>query len=411
MHLRITFQIALFDPPAVDALLGQVAKVLTSMAADPAMPLSRLNLLAESDFDLIVPTRGDHRAAPRTFADLLTAARFPGTVAVVDGTREFTYAEVEARSDRLAAELIELGAGPEDVVAVAIPRSAESILAVWAAVKTGAAFLPVDPTYPAARIEHMLSDSGAILGLTLTGHHDQLPGTVLWVDLDEVRPDRPAHPLDVSRIPPESVDGIAYTIYTSGSTGVPKGVLVPHRGLHALAEELRDRARVTSQSRVLHFSSPGFDASVLEYLLAFGVGATMMIVPPTVYGGHELSRIMAEKRVTHAFLSPTALASIDPRDVPDVGCLLTGGEECPPELVKRWAPGHRLLNAYGPTEATVAADMTSDLTAAEPVTIGGPLRGVAELVLDARLQPVPIGVAGELYIAGDGLANDAPPVG
>ncbi|WP_160096626.1 non-ribosomal peptide synthetase, partial [Rhodococcus sp. T7] len=404
LHLRILFQSAIFDIPAVDALLGQIVKVLTSIATDPALPLARLNLLEESDFELIVPARGDHRGSPRTFADILTANRFPSTVALVDGAREFTYAEVEARSDRLAAALIELGAGPEDLVAVAIPRSAESVLAVWAVVKTGAAFLPVDPTYPAARIEHMLADSGAVLGLTRTRHRDELPDTVLWVDLDEVRQHRYARPHGVSRLP-ASVDGLAYAIYTSGSTGVPKGVLVPHRGLNALAQELRDRARVTSRSRVLHFSSPSFDASVLEYLLAFGVGATMVIVPPTVYGGQELSRIMAEEKVTHAFLTPTALASIDPRDVPDVGCVLTGGEQCPPALVQRWAPGHRFLIAYGPTEATVATDMTSDLNAAGPVTIGGPLRGVAELVLDRLLQPVPIGVAGELYIAGDGLAR------
>ncbi|MCQ4122819.1 non-ribosomal peptide synthetase, partial [Rhodococcus tibetensis] len=408
LHLRATYDSAAFDAAAVDTVLGRTITVLSAMAATPSLPLSRLSVLTPEESAALVPARGAAAEPPRTLADIIAevTVHHGDSTALVDGDVQWTYSQLDQRSEHLARVLVDRGAGPEIVVAVAVPRSVESVVAVWSVVKTGAAFLPIDPTYPAVRIDHMVSDSGVTLGLTVSAHLAALPDTVAWTCVDTARKDGGPPPIggrvDTSG---SSVDHPAYVIYTSGSTGIPKGVVVSHRGIDALAHELREGAAVTSSSRVMHFSSPSFDASILEYLLTWSAGATMVLVPPTVYGGEELKRRMLGGGVTHAFLTPTALASLDPAGLEELECILTGGEECPTELVNRWAPTRRMLNAYGPTEATVAANLTHDLVPGATVPIGRPLRGVTELVLDSRLQPVPVGAPGELYVAGSALAR------
>ncbi|MCZ4279035.1 AMP-binding protein, partial [Rhodococcoides yunnanense] len=206
-------------------------------------------------------------------------------------------------------------------------------------------------------------------------------------------------------LPVPSLDDAAYLIYTSGSTGVPKGVVVTHRGLANMATLERERFEVEVGSRTLSFASTSFDASVLELVLAFCGGATMVIAPTDVYGGAELAHLLAEQSVTHAFITPAALASVDPSELAALTVVVTGGDACGPELVERWAPGRSMFNAYGPTEATVFSSVSEAMSVGEPVTIGSPISGSAQLVLDTRLRPVPVGVAGELYLAGPGLAR------
>jgi len=282
---------------------------------------------------------------------------------------------------------------------------------VWAVARTGAAFLPVDPGYPLDRIEHMLTDSGAVSGVTVREHRDRLPAAVTWIVLDDVRDaDRirtqsPGPVTDADRTAPLHESHPAYLIYTSGSTGVPKGVAVTHRGLANLAAEERDRLAVTRGSRVLHFASPSFDASVFELVMAFCAGATLVIAPPTIYGGTELAALLSDERVSHGFVTPTALASMDPLGFESLRTLVVAGEACPPELVARWAPGRRMFNAYGPTETTIMSNISDPLVPGDPITLGAPTRGVAEVVLDSRLRPVPVGVVGELYVSGRALAS------
>ncbi|WFR71258.1 amino acid adenylation domain-containing protein [Prescottella defluvii] len=335
----------------------------------------------------------------------------PDAAAVVfDGTTLF-YRELDTRSDRLARLLIRRGVGPESVVALAVARSLESVTATWAVAKTGAAFVPVDPNYPADRIEHMLTDSGAVVGITTTAHRDTLSASTEWVVLDtddtraRLRNEPAGSVTDTERLRPLRLEDPAYLIYTSGSTGTPKGVVVSHRGLANFAAEQRTRFGVTPHSRTLHFSSPSFDASILELLLAIGAGATMVVAPSSVLGGDELRELLRVHDVTHAFVTPAALASVDPSGLHRLECVVTGGEACPPELVAQWAPGRRMFNAYGPTESTVVASVSEPLAVGVPVTIGRPPMGTSVVVLDSRLQPVPVGVPGELYILGTGLAR------
>ncbi|WP_174187479.1 non-ribosomal peptide synthetase, partial [Nocardia barduliensis] len=326
--------------------------------------------------------------------------------------RALTYRELDEASSRLARYLIRFGVGPGDVVAVAVTRSVESVLGVWAVAKTGAAYLPVDPGYPADRIEHMLADSGAVLGLTVRADRAGLPsGAIEWIEFDSAEHGEriaaePAHSVSyVDRLRPLTEQHVAYVIYTSGSTGRPKGVAVTHAGLASLVQHEVAVRGVTRQSRVTHLCSPSFDFSLIEMLLAFSAGATLVVAPPTVFGGAELADLLRRERVTHLCITPAALESLDPAGLDELRAILCGGERVGAELAARWAPGRSFYILYGPTESTIVATGTAALTADDLSHIGTPVPGMGAHVLDARLRLVPPGVVGELYLSGPALAE------
>ncbi|WP_240952953.1 non-ribosomal peptide synthetase, partial [Rhodococcus sp. IC4_135] len=324
--------------------------------------------------------------------------------------RSLSYAELDEWSSRLARVLIGVGVGPEDRVAISIPRSIESVVALWAVAKSGAAFVPVDPNYPADRVAYMISDSGVSVGLTVEGVRAGLTDSVGWISIDaldvvESLGAVSGEPVSYGeRVRMLRAEHAAYVIYTSGSTGRPKGVVVSHSGLAVLQQEQIRVLSLGSDSRVLHFTTPSFDVSIFELLEAIGAGAVMVIAPSSIYGGPELAELIKAERVTHVGATPSVLASVDPSGLDDVAVVVVAGEACPPELVAKWAPGRHFFNAYGPTEMTIVTNMT-ELVVGEPVTIGGPIRGAVSLVLDARLQPVPTGTTGELYLAGPQVAR------
>ncbi|MFH5230221.1 amino acid adenylation domain-containing protein, partial [Antrihabitans spumae] len=341
----------------------------------------------------------------------LAAERAPSADAVTCEGRKRSYEDLDRQSSQLARMLIGRRIGPEGLVAVALARSIESVTSVWGIAKSGAAFVPIDPGYPEDRVLHMLTDSGVAVGITTAEFRDGLPATVEWIVLDD--PDTSSA---ISKLPDDSIafgdrlsqlraEHPAYVIYTSGSTGRPKGVVVTQAGLGAFCAEQVERYQLTSASRTLHFASPSFDAAVLELLLAIGASSTMVIAPDTVFGGSELAALIAEERVTHGFITPAALASVDPSGLDSVEMIVVGGEACPPELVSRWGSKCRFHNGYGPTETTIMTNISEALQPGEPVTIGRGIRGVSNQILDARLGEVPQGVAGELYLAGPGLAR------
>ncbi|WP_143542259.1 non-ribosomal peptide synthetase, partial [Rhodococcus sp. 1163] len=373
--------------------------------------------LSESERELLVPVRGGVSVVGRLLPEILVSAvDVAGVdgVALVCGGVSVSYGELDVRSSRLARLLIGRGVGVGSFVALGLRRSVESVVAVWAVAKAGGAFLPVDPSYPVDRIAHMLSDSGAVVGITAVEYVSDVGRAgdgVSWIVLDdesivdEVGEFSGGPVSDGDRLGSVRLDDAAYLIYTSGSTGVPKGVVVTHRGLANLAEVERVRFGVTAGSRTLSFASPSFDASVLELLLAFCGGAAMVIVPTDVFGGVELAQLLREEEITHAFVTPAALASVDPAGLDSLAVVATGGDASGSDLVERWAPGRLMFNAYGPTEATVFASLSAPMSPGVPVDIGSPVLGFAVVVLDSRLQPVPVGVVGELYLAGPGLAR------
>jgi amino acid adenylation domain-containing protein/non-ribosomal peptide synthase protein (TIGR01720 family) len=318
------------------------------------------------------------------------AARTPGLPAIRQDDATVRYAELEARANRLAHLLVTLGAGPERIVALLLPRSVDVVVAQLAVLKSGAAFLPIDPDYPADRIAMMLDDAAPVLTIT--------PEMLRSVSLSVM----PTTPPEVEL----SVDHPAYVIYTSGSTGRPKGVVVSHRGLASFSAAEIDRFAVEPGDRVLQFSSPSFDASVLELCMSLPAGASLVVPPPGPLLGEQLASVIERQRVTHALIPPVALATVPLVPLPDFKCLIVGGDACDASLVQQWAPGRRMINAYGPTECTVVATWSEPLVpGSQPPPIGRPIWNTVAHVLDASLRPVGVGVAGELYVSGIGLAR------
>ena len=407
------FAVDIFDRTTVHALAQCLVRVLEAMVSEPTVRVGDIDLLSPIEQQQLVPRTGAPDAAAATLPAMLTAAvaNNPDAVAVVCGDRRLTYRQLDVASNTLARLLLDRGGQPQSSVAVALSRSLESVVALWAIAKAGMVFVPVDPTNPTARIEHVLTDSEAAVGVTVAEFAGVLPGTVPWIALDDpaVEAQMSAYPSSgvtaAERGAPVWMAHAAYMIYTSGSTGRPKGVVITHGGLANLVTEQRSRFGSTPAARVLHSASPSFDASLLELLWAFGSGSCVVISPPAVFGGTELADLVDREKVTHMFSTPSALMSVDPARLETVRYLVVGGEPCPPELVERWATGRTMINAYGPSEATIVANAGDALVAGEPVTIGGPIRGFREVVLDARLRPVPVGVTGELYLSGPGLAR------
>ncbi|MQY17212.1 non-ribosomal peptide synthetase [Nocardia macrotermitis] len=424
LHAEFGYATDVFDESTVRTIAQRFVRLVAATVAAPEAPVGDLNILDARETARLVPITGAPAEPPISLARLLTetAQRVPDSVAVRYLGRDTTYRELDEASNRLARVLIGCGAGPEVVVAVALPRGLDAIAAIWAVAKTGAAYVPIDPGYPPERIAHMLTDSGAMLGLTDAKSHAAMPewpmhrgrhrkGDVDWLLAGspelaaEIMRQSGAPITDVDRHHPLRVAHPAYLIYTSGSTGTPKAVVVTHAGLACLAHEQRHLFGVTNSARTLHFSSPSFDASVLELLLGFAAGATIVVAPAGLYGGSELAELLRTERVTHAFITPAALATVPSEGLDDLEAVIVGGEACPEDLLSVWTAGRRMHNMYGPSEATVAATATGPMVAGQPVPIGMPVRGMRLFVLDNRLRPVPPGVPGELYLSGPGLAR------
>ncbi|WP_230989936.1 non-ribosomal peptide synthase/polyketide synthase [Rhodococcus oxybenzonivorans] len=402
---RVCFEAnpALYEQAEVERLLERFVAYLTDfVGAGADRPVTDLEVLDEAERGVLVPASGPSAAEPTTLAALLTVPEHATHSAIRCGKTDVTYLTLDERSNRLGRRLIERGVGPEDRVAVIASRSVESIVGLWAVAKAGAAFVPIDPGYPAERVTHMLADSAVTLALAVDS--GVVPDGVEWMSL--LDGDGSAAPItDTDRVRPLHVDHPAYVIYTSGSTGTPKGVVVTHRGLSSHAAALRRHYRVTPESRVLAFASPSFDASIHEMLSAFTAGATLVIAPADVYGGDELTALLRRERITHWTVTPAVPAMTDPDGLDDLQVVAVAGDVCPPEVLTRWAPGRTLLNLYGPTEATVWSTSTAPLAPTDAVTIGAPIHGVSALVLDTRLRPLPVGAVGELYLSGPGIAR------
>ncbi|MDM7490525.1 amino acid adenylation domain-containing protein, partial [Rhodococcus sp. CSLK01-03] len=373
---------------------------LGAFARSAERAVGDLPLATPDELAGLVPARGPQADGVCLLADVLTAHAGSDRVAVRDGAVELTYRDLDDRSTALARSLIATGVGPDDRVAVLLPRSAGSVIALWAVAKTGAAYTPIDPATPTLRLTELLRD----VPVAVCGDDVALPDGVTRVDPSDGETS-PA-PFEVGeRVRPLHPDHLAWVIHTSGSTGTPKAVAVSHRGLAGLVATLRARYPADADSRVLHVAAPSFDASLQELLLAFDAGATLVICPPDVVGGPDLAALLREQAVTHAITAPAVLAVTPETDLPALGMLDAGGEALPVDVADRWSRGRTMLNAYGPTETTVLATLSDPLRPGGGVPIGAPVHGVTALVLDARLRPVPVGAVGELYLGGPAVAR------
>jgi amino acid adenylation domain-containing protein/non-ribosomal peptide synthase protein (TIGR01720 family) len=335
----------------------------------------------------------------------------PEAPAILYEGTTLTYSALNGRANRLAHELIARGTGPEDRVGLAVSRTPESVVALLGVLKAGAAYVPLDPEFPGERLAFMARDAGVRLVLAdRAGASLPVEAPILRLDdaaLTAGLAGRPnSDPTDQERLGPLTADHLAYLIYTSGSTGLPKAVTVTHRGIGNMVAAQAASLGVGPGDRILQFASFNFDASVQEIGLALLTGAALVVAPAErLLPGPPLAELVREAGVTVVTLFPTALAAQAAGDLASCRAMIVAGEAVPPALVGEWSKSRRLFNGYGPTEGTVCAIMGELLGEERSAPIGRPIRNSQAYVLDRHLRPVPIGVTGELYLAGVGLAR------
>ena len=346
-----------------------------------------------------------------TFAALFNRALSlnPEGMAVDAHDGQMTYRELDARAEALARALQKAGiGGAEQRIGICVPRSAAMIVALVAVTRTGAAYVPLDPTHPSERLNYLIGDAAPQAVIVSEATREMLPHGPLLIDAAHftVSGSESVEAGTAVRVPwPLPPEGsTAYVIYTSGTTGLPKGTMVTHSGLEALARSQALSWGLRRTSRVLQTASLSFDASVKDILATWWAGAVLVLPSPDRRAGQDLADQMADWGVTHALVPPPVLVGADPSTVPALECLFVGASACPTGLVRQWAVGgRRMVNTYGPTEATVTCLHSHDLDVRmDRIPIGHPIEGMRAYVLDDRLQPVN---DGELYVAGPGLAR------
>jgi amino acid adenylation domain-containing protein len=409
VDIRLEYRTSLFEPSTLVELADHLRVLISAALAGPACPLEDLPLLtpAESERLLAIASTAPPVADRRPVTELIAerAEQDPDAPAVSYRETTLTYRDLDHAASRLAHLLLAHRVRPEIPVGVCLTPSPDLVVAFLGVLRSGGVYVPLDPNQPPARLAWLVGDAGLGLVLADAGTAPGLPATGVPVlrldDLASLAATLPVTPPPVTPSP----DHAAYLSYTSGSTGRPKGVVGTHRGLRNLAEAQRVLLQVRPDDRVAQFHSPGFDVALSELLTALCAGAELRLVPA---GEHEpgagLARALCRHGVTVADLPPVVLAAMDPAELPALRSLTVGGEPCPPDVAAAWGRGRELVNAYGPTEAGVTAT-AGRYSGGPTVPIGRPVSGARGYVLDPRLRPVPVGVTGELYVAGAGLAR------
>lgn len=415
----IEYNSDLFEQATVLRLAEQYQALLAGVVANPDQRLSLLPLLtAEARQQLIVDWNAtDRPLAPAVCLPTLfenEARRRPHRIALKQVARsgraavELSYQALNERANQLAHYLRQQGVGPETLVGVCAERSAAMVVAILGVLKAGGAYVPLAADYPRERLAYMVADSNISILLTQTELLDRLPQGEQVICLDRDWPTISDFPTGNPLCPAVS-DNAAYVIYTSGSTGAPKGVLVSHRNICNLVLAQIESFALAPDCRCLQFAAFSFDAAVSEIFTTLLSGATLVLAPAeALLPGDEFVALLQREAITTITLPPSALLLLDGGQLPALKTVVSAGEACRWEVAERWASGRRLLNFYGPTEATVGCcyeRVDGRRDEAVTVPIGRPIDNMRLYVLDADDQLVPPGVAGELVVGGVGVAR------
>jgi amino acid adenylation domain-containing protein len=401
----------LFDASTIERLSGHFVTLLEAIVANPSERIDQLPMLTEVEQQQLLiewnDTQVDYpqdKCIHQLFEEQVE--RTPDAVAVVFENQQLTYQQLNAKANQLAHYLQTLGVGADVLVGLCVERSLLMIVGLLGILKAGGAYVPLDPEYPQERLQYILDDALVSVLLTQQRIFDRLPQhqaqLVCLDDIWEKIPQNNQHN------PASGVTAfnLANLIYTSGSTGKPKGVMVEHTGLINLAQAQIQTFGLGLDSRVLQFASLSFDASIWEIIMALGSGATLYLgTKDSLLPGTPLIQRLKDDSITHITLPPSALAVLPAEELPALQTIIVGGEACSAELIKQWSVGRNFFNAYGPTEASVCATVAKCTDSGSKISIGRPIANTQIYILDSHLQPVPVGVPGELHIGGAGLAR------
>lgn len=430
---QITYSTDLFDSGAIARMLNHFQTLLESIVVNPKQRLSDLQILTPAERNQIlgefnnlskikpnitsICQEGElkSRKIERCFHQLfeIQVERSPDAIATVFKNQYLTYRELNSKANQIAHYLQQRGVKPEVLVGICIDRSLDAIAGLLGILKAGGAYLPLDPNYPQERLNFMLEDAGISILLTTQQHltrftakappDSQIPNlTVVCLDRDGDAIARESQQNPNSQI---TLENLAYVIYTSGSTGKPKGVLIEHQGLSNLAAAQIETFKLQPNHRVLQFASLSFDASIFEIVMALRSGARLYLATKeALLPGKPLIQFLDDNAISHVTLPPAVLKLLPKAELPALQTLIVAGESCSQDIVKLWAKNRQFFNAYGPTEATVWSSI-AELNEHQKVSIGRPILHTQIYILDQNLQPVPIGIPGELHVSGLGVAR------
>jgi amino acid adenylation domain-containing protein len=408
---RIVYDNSRFAPEPMERMVGHLQNLLTAISENPNQPITELPLLTPQEQQQLLKVWNDTHtdyADNKCIHQLVEeqTERTPDAVAVVFENQSLTYAQLNQKANQLAHYLRELGVETETLIGLSVERSLDMIVALLGILKAGAAYLPLDPEYPPERLRFMVQDSQISLLLTQAVLLDKLPIfqtkilllNELWEKITPYNQENLTGIVNASNL--------ANLIYTSGSTGKPKGVMVEHRGLCNLTYAQIQIFDVTPNSRVIQFVSFSFDVCISEILMALGSGACLYLANKNaLMPGIPLGQQLRNHRITHISLPPSALAALPLENLPSLQTMIVGGEACSPELVKQWSAGRNFFNVYGLTEVSVCSTIAKCTPLNPKITVGQPIANTQIYILDSQLQPVPIGVTGEIHIGGVGIAR------
>ncbi|MBP1888262.1 non-ribosomal peptide synthetase/type I polyketide synthase [Sinorhizobium mexicanum] len=422
VRLYVVYNADLWDPSTIELLAKHYYLLLDAIADAPARRIGDYSLLTpEEERQLLYDWNETAARFPANIClhNLIEeqAAAYPDNMAVSCPLEALSYAALEQRANRLARHLISKGVGLGDVVGILLERSCDLIVGFLAVLKAGAVYVPLDPRLPPQRLRFMMRDAGATaiiskaklqeytFGQALSGLNIEGVNGCAAVLLDMDQTEIALHEVTPPHCPAGPSD-LAYVIYTSGSTGQPKGVMIEHRSVCNVVEDLKRTYQLGPDSRVLQFASCGFDASLFDIMLALSSGGRLCLAPPSAsLPGAELVEFMRRERITVAGLTPTAWTSLPSTDLPDLTVIKSGGEPLPSSLIERWGEKRRIFNSYGPTEATIYCIRTEVRADGRKPPIGRPAGNTQAYILDRYGNPAPIGAIGELYIGGVGIAR------
>lgn len=406
----LEYKTELFDAATITRMLAHFQTLLAGIVANPKQRLEELPLLTTTERQQLLwewnHTQIDYPGdvcIHQLFESQVE--RSPDAIALIFNDSTLTYQQLNAQANQLAHYLRSLGIKPEMPVGVCMERSPLTIVSILGILKAGGVYLPLDPKYPKERLAFTIEDARLSVLLTQQSLDIEAGKSTTVVFLERESEIIAQHSItNLNQV--VTPDNLAYIIYTSGSTGKPKGVLLAHRGLCNLATAQIQAFDIRPDSRILQFASLSFDASISEIFMALVAGATLCLATTdALLPGANLLRLLRDRAITTVTLPPSVLAVLPVEELPALQTIIVAGEACSADIVARWGRDRRFFNAYGPTEATVCATIAECTDAQNQPSIGRPIANTRVYILDRHLQPVPIGVAGELYIGGIGLAQ------